>query len=184
MSPRHLIFALLATTLLAGCGNSSDLTDFGSTTIAHGAITVRHGETRLHVSDAPDAVIGADGGLHINGQTVPTSQPQRDLLKRYSAAATAVREHGIATGKAGAAVAGAALKGVAASITSGDSKQIEKHVDAKAKLVEQEATKICLDIADIKAAQDALAAQLPAFKPYAGIIGADDAEDCQKHDHD
>jgi hypothetical protein len=166
--------------VLAGCGNGSEMNDFGSTSIANGGIRVRHGETTLHVKDAPDAVIAADGELRVDGQIVPTTQPQRDLLMRYSVAARAVREHGIATGKAGAAVAGAAIQGIAASIASGDSNQIDKHVDAKAKLVDEEANKICLDIAQIKAAQNALASQLPAFKPYAGIIRTDQDEDCSK----
>jgi hypothetical protein len=100
------------------------------------------------------------------------------------ASAVAVRDHGIATGKAGVAVAGAAMQGIAAGIASGDSNQIDKHVDAKTRQVDEEANKICLDIAQIKASQDALAAQLPAFKPYAGILGADAGADCTNHSSD
>ncbi len=183
MSPRHLFFALLASGLLAGCSNGSDMSDFGSTSIANGGIRVNHGVAILHVSGAPNAVISADGELRIDGKTVSTTPAQQDLLKHYAEAALAVREHGIATGKAGAAVGGAAIQGIAAAISSGDSNQIDKHVEAKAKLVEQAAMKICQDIVSIKLAQDALATQLTAFKPYANILGADAGEDCHKDDH-
>ena len=178
MSLRHLFFALLASGLLAGCSNGSDMSDFGSTSIANGGIRVKHGVATLHVSGAPDAVISADGELRIDGKTVSITPAQQDLLKQYAQAAFAVREHGIATGKAGAAVAGAAIPGIAASIASGDSDQIDKHVDAKAKQVDEAANKICLDIARIRTAQTSLAADLPAFTPYGGILGADKGKSC------
>lgn len=180
MSPRHLFFALLAAGLLAGCSNGSDMSNFGSTSIANGGIRVNHGVAILHVSGAPNAVISADGELRIDGKTITITPAQQALLKQYAQAAFAVREHGIATGKAGAAVGGAAIEGIAAAIKSGDSDQIDKHVDAKAKLVDEAANKICLDIAQIKLAQNELATQLPAFKPYAGIISPDQDEDCGK----
>lgn len=178
MSLRLLFFALLAALLLAGCGNDSNMSDFGSTLIANGGIRVKHGIATLHVSGAPDAVISADGELSIDGKAVATTPEQQALLKRYVSSAVAVREHGIATGKAGAAVAGAAVQGVVASIASGDSNQIDKQVDAKAKQVDAAANKICLDIAQIKQAQDELATQLPAFKPYARIISGDPGAHC------
>lgn len=179
MSSRHWFFALLATGLLAGCGNGSMMSDFGSTSIADGGIRVKHGVVTLHVSDAPNAVISADGELRIDGKAVATTPAQQALLKRYASSALAVREHGIATGEAGAAVAGAAIRGIAASITTGDSDQIDKHVDAKARQVDTEANKICMDITNIKAAQDALATDLPAFRPYAGIIHTHESTDCK-----
>lgn len=178
MSPRHLFLALLACGLLAGCSSGSDMGDFGSTSIANGGIRVKHGVATLHVNGAPNAVISADGALQIGDRTVSTNPQQQDLLKQYAQAAFAVREHGIATGKAGATVAGAAIKGIAASIASGDSGQIDKHVDAKAKLVDEAANKICLDIARIRNAQNALVVQLPAFKPYGGILAADEGKGC------
>jgi len=179
MSSRHLFFALLATGLLAGCSNGSDMSNFGGTSIANGGIRVNHEVATLHVSGVPNAVVSADGELRIDGKTVTTSPAQQEQLKRYAQAALAVREHGIATGKAGAAVAGAAIQGIAASIASGDSNQIDKHVDAKAKQVDEAANKICLDIAQIRAAQNALATDLPAFKPYSGILGADEGKGCK-----
>jgi hypothetical protein len=161
--------------LVAACSNAPD---WSSTTIANGTIILRHGQVTLRTSGVPEAVIMASGDFTIDGKAVAVTPDQRQQLQRYYQGALAVREHGIATGKAGVAVAGAAVAGIADAITSGDSEQINKHVNAKAELVEQKAMKICLDIAQIKAAQGALATQLPAFRPYAGLLEAD-AYDCK-----
>jgi major membrane immunogen (membrane-anchored lipoprotein) len=173
--PRLITMIVVLCGLVAACGNVSD---WSSTTIANGAITLRHEQVTLHTSGAPDAVISATGDFTVDGKAVAVTPDQRKQLQRYYQGALAVREHGIATGKAGVAVAGAAISGIADAIRSGDSDQIDKHVSAKAELVEQKALRICLDLVEIKAAQNALAAQLPAFKPYAGLLEADD-DDCK-----
>jgi len=179
-----LLCALIVCGLVAGCNDSGHVSIIGSdyTSIADGGITLKNDVITLHRDNTPDATITAAGDLQINGSTVMIDPAQREQLQHYSQGALAVREHGIATGKAGMAIAGAALKGVAASVTSGDTDQIGKQVDAKSQKVGQEAAKICLDLAAIKTAQDNLVAQLPAFKPYAGIIGTGDIDDCNKDD--
>jgi hypothetical protein len=111
---------------------------------------------------------------------VQTNADQRNLLLAYYRSASAVREHGIETGKAGAAIAGQAIGSVAKGIVSGNTDDIDKEVDAKTAAVTQAALKICTDMAGIKAAQDALASQLAAFKPYASIVDPDAVIDCEK----
>jgi Protein of unknown function (DUF2884). len=181
MSPRHLIFALLIAGTLTACGDSS-MSDFSSTSIANGAIVVRHGKVTLRAAGAPDAVISAEGNLKIDGTPVSTSAPQRDTLRQYYVAATAVREHGIAAGKAGVALAGESIKGALANVVSTDGGKVDDKAGAGSEKVNQEVMKICQDLADIKAAQDELASQLSAFKPYAGIINARTSEKCRKND--
>ena len=105
---------------------------------------------------------------------------QRALLQDYYRNTLAVQQHGIATGKAGVAIAGQAVRSVVRDLASGDTDNIDKEVDAKASKVEQEAMKICDDLANIKTAQDNLATRLAAFKPYAGIVDADAIADCRK----
>lgn len=173
--PRLIVVIAGLCGLVAACSNAQE---WSSTTIANGAITVRHERVTLHTSGAPEAVISATGDFTIDGKTITVTPDQREQLLRYYQGALAVRDHGIATGKAGVAVAGAAIAGIADAIRSGDSDQIDKHVSAKAELVEQKAMKICLDIAQIKAAQGTLATQLPAFKPYGSLVAADD-DDCK-----
>ncbi|SFS13002.1 hypothetical protein SAMN05216570_2773 [Dyella sp. OK004] len=187
MSPTRLICALTLVGLVAGCGNDSsqfNVSTSGFSSIADGHIIVRDGVVTLHRDNAPNAVIHANGDLLIDDKAVAIDATQRELLKRYQQNAVAVREHGVATGKAGAAVAGAAIKGAVDSVTSGDSKEIDKQVDAQAKQVDLEAAKICEDLKGVQLAQDQLAASLPAFKPYAGILREDDDEDCKKESKD
>ncbi|MEO7051853.1 MAG: hypothetical protein ABI128_09320 [Rhodanobacter sp.] len=179
MSPRSLPGLLLIAGLLAGCGNAS-VSEFGSSVIANGAITVKHDKVTLRVADAPTAIILADGTLRVDSKTVSTDAAQRELLKQYYVSAAAVREHGIETGKAGVALAGESVKSALASaLGSDEDKSNERSATGPNKVV-QAAMKICLDLANIRTAQDGLAAQLPAFKPYAGIIGPTESGRCRK----
>ena len=183
MSPRSLIGLLLMTGLVAGCGNSAT-SDFGSSVIANGAISVKHDKVTLRVAGAPTAIIDADGTLQVDSKVVSTNQAEHEMLKQYYLAATAVREHGIATGKAGVAMAGETAKGAISSIFSGDEGKVHEDAKTGSLKVVQEAMKICQDLVNIRTAQDSLAAQLPAFKPYAGIIGATEAGHCRKNNDD
>jgi Protein of unknown function (DUF2884) len=183
MSHSRLIGALIFCGLIAGCGNNSDhvsIISAGYTSIANGGITVSDGTVTLHSNGAPDATINATGDLSIGGNALTTDAAQREQLQHYYSSVLAVRDHGIATGKAGAAVAGEALKSVASGLVNGNPDEIGKQVDAKAKVVTDAALKICQDIDEIKAAQDNLAGQLPSFKPYAGIVGNGDIRECRK----
>ncbi|WP_049622855.1 hypothetical protein [Frateuria defendens] len=186
MSKQALLIPLLAAGLLAGCGKGPGdaAINLGDTSIADGAIKLRHGEVALHAQGAPEAVIDAAGTLRIGGQAIATTPAQRAQIQRYYRNALAVREHGIATGKAGAAVAGQAVASTLKGLASGNTDQIDKDVDASAEKVQQAALKICDDLDGIKAAQDDLAGQLAAFKPYAGLIGAGDVKECRQDDDD
>ncbi len=164
---------LMLTTLLAACGDGTGNTSMigsNDSSMINGGITLRHDKVTLHTKGTPDAVINAAGDLSIDQHPVTISPAQRVLLQDYYRNALAVQQHGIATGKAGAAIAGQAIKSVAKGLASGNTDDIDKEVNAKASLVEQEALKICHDLVGIKTAQDNLAGQLAAFKPYAGIV--------------
>ncbi|MEP6897263.1 MAG: hypothetical protein ABI870_01920 [Rhodanobacter sp.] len=182
MSRRNLLGLWVMAGLLAACGRSPDngFIGFGNSSLLNGGIHIRDGQATLHVHGSPDAIIDAAGDLTIDQHAVEVNPAERSLLQQYYLSALAVREHGIETGKAGAAIAGQALSSVAKGIATGDTDQIDKQVDAKADQVKQTALKICGDLAGIKAAQDGLAAQLAAFKPYAGIVESGAVEDCRK----
>ncbi len=182
MSPRYLLGLLLIAGLMVGCGNSS-VSDFGSSVIANGAITVKQHKVTLRVADAPNAVIDEDGTLQVDSNAVSTNPAQRELLKQYYLAATAVREHGIATGKAGVEFAGEKVNDAIASALGSDEGKANEHAAADPNKVVQAAMKICQDLANIRTAQDSLGTQLPAFKPYADIIQADAAR-CRKDNDD
>ena len=101
-----------------------------------------------------------------------------------AAPATAPNVHlnsadGIATGKAGASMAGHAIGDVASGLAHGDPDSIGPAIDAHAKTVEAKALAICGDMVALRAKQDAIAAALPSFKPYASIHG-NGKTDCEK----
>jgi hypothetical protein len=177
---------LLAGALLAGCGHDSDLNviSSGDSSLVNGGIRIRDGVVALHADGSPEATISAAGDLAIDQHPVQLNADQRNLLLQYYGNAVAVRQHGIETGKAGAAIAGQAMSSVAKGLASGNTDQIDKDVDAKTEIVKQTALKICGDLAGIKKAQDALAAQLPDFKPYGSIVDADAVPNCEKDSKD
>ncbi|WP_449428724.1 hypothetical protein [Rhodanobacter umsongensis] len=157
---------------MAGC-NSSDRYD----TITN-YLSVHAGNVAVHAPGRGDADITAAGDLSIAGNNVAVNDAQRDLLKHYYMTAQAIRDHGIATGEAGAAVAGKALGSVASGLASGDTSKIDSEVNASAAKVEAQAALICNDLADLRSTQETLASQLPAFQPYA-LIKANEADDCR-----
>jgi hypothetical protein len=173
-----LLTACLLVTACSGKSDNDVIVTGGSTDIANGHIRLNNDHVTLRVDGSPDATINANGDLQIDQQAVSVSDAQRQLLQSYYQNAFAIRTDGIATGKAGAAVGAQAIKSVATRLASGDPDKIQQDVEAKAELVKQAARKICQDVGGIQTAQDQLAAQLPAFKPYGSIIGANDAKDC------
>ncbi len=183
----HLLPALLATALLAGCNSSGDhltLVDGSNTSIENGAIRVEGSQIVLHPEHGASATIGSSGDFAVDGKPVQITPAQRALLLQYYAGAAAVREHGEASGKAGAAIAGEALKGAASSITGGDGQSTEARVKAQTDQVKQAAMKICDELEQIRNAQGQLVTQLDAFQPYGQLITANSVSECRKVNSD
>jgi hypothetical protein len=178
---------LMVAAVITACGkNSGDLNIIAGSdsSLLDGAIILSNNQATLHPKDTPPALITSAGDFSIDGKSIVTDPSQRALLLQYFQNVQAVHDHGIATGKAGVAVAGEAMKSVASGLASGNTDQIDKQVNAKAKLVQESALKICSDLSGIKSAQDQLSTQLPPFKPYAHIVSADQITDCMKDDDD
>ena len=167
-----LIPIVAALAFLGGCGDGS----LGTTIIANGGIVVRDARVTLHGDGGAEARLDADGTLQVDGRAIALDATQRTLLQQYYNSALAVRGHGIATGKAGAAMGVKSVQNVATRLLGDDDGQADAKLDAATRRIEQEAAKVCLDVRRIKAAQDRLATSLPAFKPFAGII--EDNGDC------
>lgn len=197
---RHLSsMSLLALCcLLAACGDHSEdhsitvvhsdghLTVINSNIdgLSHGSIHLGNGDVTIRASDAPDAVITANGDLRIDQRPIAVDATQRDMLKSYYGSATMILTNGIATGKAGAAVGEEAAKSVLTRLASGNPDKIQQDIDAKVKPLKEAALKICGDLGDVKHSQDQLAATLPAFKPYGNVVSVGDVEDCKKDKDD
>jgi len=142
------------------------------TIMANGGIKLYGDVVTLHADGAPEADIAADGALTIDGKTVATTPTERDLLMQYNRSVRSVRATGLAMGKTG-------LKMAAKAITAAASSTSDKTDAGTATDTMQTLTLgICKASAAIKSAQDQLATQLAAFKPYASIMSAGEVADC------
>ncbi len=86
---------------------------------------------------------------------------------------------GLEVGKQGAALGVKAAGDALAGVISGNTDHVGEHIEAQAEKLKQEALKICAQVATLRQAQDTLAQQLPAFRPYASL-DASDIGDCDK----
>ena len=168
MKAKLLLLPLLLAPALAAC-SSSDSFDAHVNGNLH--ISFDNGALVVNAPGHPDAYIASNGDLRIGDNAVALTPAQRGLLKQFYGEAIGVRDDGIATGKAGAALGlhavGAALNG----LFSGDSDKIDHEMNARSKTVETAALHLCGDLQHLKTTQGQLATQLPAFKPYAVFRG-------------
>ncbi|WP_285309617.1 DUF2884 family protein [Stenotrophomonas maltophilia] len=140
---------------------------------------IAQGNIKISADKQPRAEITQDGRLLIAGKEVAANDVQRRHLQEYRghvvAVAMAGMDVGLAGAKLGANAAGEALKG----IFSGDSEGVEKRINAEAAKIEAQAKRICDRLPAMLASQQALARELPAFKPYA-TMDQSDVDDCGK----
>ena len=132
----------------------------------------------------PLAEITPQGDFLLDGAKVDVSAEQQAMLLAYRGQVLAIAEAGMAMGIAGADLGGKALGGVAGAIFGGEkaAKDFEARMEAQGKRLETEGLKLCERLRPLHAQQQALAASLPAFAPYATLT-ADEVEDCGKGKH-
>lgn len=135
---------------------------------------------RIGASDGrlPRAEISPQGDLLVDGKPVPVDEAQRKLLLEHRANVIAVAEAGIAIGMQGARLGSQAASGALASVFSGKSDEFEKKMEAEGAKIEAEALKLCDRLSPLLSSQQALAAALPAFQPYA-TLEQSDIDDCR-----
>lgn len=170
------LFALSLAAALCGCNP-------GTTVVAgNGNVITANGKSvTLRASGLPNAEISAAGDLTIDGKAVAVDASQRALLQSYHREMNAMTADGVAIGKQGAAIAGKAVSAAIKGAISGNADDVESKIEAETKKIEQQAMQLCKRLATVKASQDALAASLPEFKPYA-TMDQSDVDDCgSKH---
>lgn len=149
-----------------------EATDKARREISQGNISIANGKT-------PKAEISPQGDLLIDGKAVTVDAHQRALLldyrKQVESLAGAGMEIGVAGANLGVKAAGEAIRGM----FSGDTQGIEARVNEEAKKIEDQAKKLCGLLPAMMAKQQALAAALPAFQPYA-TMDQSDIDDCGK----
>ncbi|HEY0662641.1 MAG TPA: DUF2884 family protein [Lysobacter sp.] len=141
---------------------------------------INQGNITISEHDLPKAEITPKGDLLISGRAVAITPAQRTLLLEHRGHVIAIAESGMEIGAQGADLAtkamGEALKGV---FTGKSEQEIEKSVEAEASEIKAAAAKLCDRLPAMMASQQALAAALPEFKPYA-TMDQSDIDDCMK----
>ena len=191
MNMRTLLPALLLVLPLAACtdqGNDATkaVSDTGSSigrSVQEATDNARKematGNFKVSVGGLPAAEISPEGDLLIDGKDVPTTPAQRAQLLEYrrqvEGMALAGMDIGVSGANLGVKAAGEALKGVFSGNTDG----IEKRIDEEAGKLKAQAQALCEKLPAMMATQQALAASLPAFAPYA-TMDQSDIDDCGK----
>lgn len=179
MKTKLFLLPLLLAPALAACsGSGTDSFDAHMNGSLH--INFDNGALVVHAPGHPDARIASDGDFRIGDNAVALTPKQRDLTKKFYGEAMSVRDDGIATGKAGAALGIHAVGTVFGNLLSGTPDKIDKDMDTRSKTVEDAAMHLCGDLKQLKTTQADLGTQLPAFQPYAvfrGEIHCDRHED-------
>lgn len=174
---RSPLLLLCVAALIAGCKPGVHVsTDTGNVSIDGDSITLR-------ANGQPEAIVTAAGDLSIDGKAIVVNDAQRGLLRSYHTELNAMTADGIAIGKQGAALAGTAVTEAIKGAIRGDGGQVDTTIEAETRKIEQQALQMCKRLVTVKASQDALAAQIPAFKPYATIDGSD-IDDCGTSERD
>ncbi len=130
----------------------------------------------------PKAELTPQGDLLIEGKQVAVDASQQALLKRYRGQIEQVALAGLEIGAEGADLAGKAVGEAVAGIFGGDTNGIEQRVEAEAEGIKAAAQKLCAQLPALHDSQQALAASLPAFKPYA-TMEQQDIDECYRDDH-
>ena len=186
--PRSLILPLAAVLLaVSACGDSHPVTatvsfdsdaDRGHYKPGDGKIDLEGDSVRI-VAGGTDQVahVGSDGSLRIGEKTVDASSETTAALRQYYADAVAVEDHGVAIGVAGAKFGVATAKDVIHGLFTGTAEEAGKRADEGAKALVAKVKALCDRVDSMYKAQQAAAAGLPAFKPYA-VISQHQVDDC------
>lgn len=129
----------------------------------------------------PKAEITPRGELLIEGEPVSTTAGQRELLLAHRRHLLDLAQAGMAMGAQGADIAGSALTGIGSVLFGGDEgrRAYEQRIEVEAEKLKREATRLCTLLPPLYDSQQALAASLPAFAPYA-TMSRDEVEECGK----
>ena len=127
----------------------------------------------------PRAELTPDGDLLLEGEPGPTTPEQRAMLRAHRHLLEGVALAGLAIGAQGADVAGAALTGIGEALFGGEEGRhaYEARIEAEAARIGDQARKLCDLLPALHESQQALAATLPEFAPYATMTPGD-IRDC------
>jgi hypothetical protein len=156
--------------------------DKASTELASKNITISNDD-----DSAPKAEITPQGDFLIAGKPVPLTPTQRKEMLAYRGQVIEIARAGIAIGRQGATLGiNAASEAIAGAFSGESEQQVRQRVEARTSGIRQAAAKICDRLPALRASQQKLATDVPAFKPYADLT-PEKIDECRKdalHDTD
>ncbi|GGA76502.1 hypothetical protein GCM10011521_13430 [Arenimonas soli] len=179
----RLLFLLLVPTLaLAGCGGKDDA---GRELSLSEKVTreVREEMARENLDvgggkDLPHAELTPEGELLIDGKPVGLDPAQRELALAYRGNIAAIAEAGAGIGLQSAELAKDSIVLAFQGLASGEgTASVEEKTREKAKEIEATAKALCDRLPALYQSQQALAAAVPEYAPYADMDESD-IDDC------
>lgn len=195
ISPR-LTLLCLPLALLCACSNNSPTPQSSSSTSDKGpvqeqissALKQASVEARAKLANgnfklsgegsSARAEITPAGDFLIDGQAVQLTAQQRALMLKYRTDLLAVASAGIELGIQGADLGVRAATEAVIGALSGNGDEVKQRIEAEADKIKANAAVMCDHLPALRASQDALAAALPAFAPYARVDQVD-VEGCK-----
>jgi hypothetical protein len=123
------------------------------------------------------ATVGPDGSLRIGGEPVEIRPEGRTALRDYDTAAVAFKTHAIAIGRTGAAFGVDVLEDVVRGLFEGDIDAVGDRARDGARDLVANVRDLCQRLDAVHRAQQAAAAEVPAFLPYA-VLDAGQVRAC------
>ncbi len=131
-------------------------------------------------SKLPKAQITPQGELLIAGKQVDATPAQHALLLDYRQQIVGIAEAGMDIGSSGAELGvNAAREAILGALAGKNDKEIEASIKPQTDKIQAAAMQLCKRMPDLLAAQQKLAAAMPAFQPYATMTQKD-VDDCGK----
>jgi hypothetical protein len=132
-----------------------------------------------HDRNAPEAVTTPQGDFLIDGKRVAITPQQRNEMLAYRTQTIEIAQQGIAIGHEGVeAGRRAVVPMIFAALFGADDDAVEASMDKRLAGVRKDSEQLCTRLPQLMATQQQLAAELPAFKPYATLTQKD-VEDCR-----
>lgn len=180
----RLSLLLLAPLLaLAACGANGDDAGSGATLAEKVGREIREEMANENLDlgrgdGLPRGELTPEGELLIGGDPVGLDASQRELAMAYRADVAAVAEHGARIGMEAADLAKQSVGIAIQGLFSGEgTAAVEKNAEEKAKEIEIAAMALCDQLPVLYQSQQALAAAVPEFAPYAKMDESD-IDDC------
>jgi hypothetical protein len=170
-----LIGAALLPALAALCGCTNHI----STSNRRGTFAIKGTAVRITVPGESNAYVHASGRLIIARRAVALTPSEQTLAQQYYQHARGISAAGVAAGEAGGQLGVDVVGSLFSALWQDNSSVIERTAHQGSAKVRSDVRALCEQMAQLAAAQNALAAAVVAFAPYR-IVHRSDVARCMR----